>query len=94
MVDTPWALAVGADLATAGVVGPAMPESALTRDYLAAVQLRAAEDAGIAAAFIRVASLVDAPSALLAPGVVERVGHLESPHRSVASGVTGGQPVT
>jgi hypothetical protein len=73
MLDAPWTLAVGADMAVAGVEGPPMPRSSLSHEYLAALQRRAVEDAGVAAAFIRVASLVDEPSMLLRPEIVATV---------------------
>jgi 2-polyprenyl-6-methoxyphenol hydroxylase-like FAD-dependent oxidoreductase len=72
-LDAPWALAVGADLAVAGATGPALPTSPLTPEYLAQLQIAATEEAELAAAFVRVTSLVDPPSALLRPEVVDRV---------------------
>src|SRR6266568_2149512 len=73
MLDAPWTLAVGADLAVAGVEGPPMPRSSLSHEYLAALQRRAVEDADVAAAFIRVTSLVDEPSTLLRPEIAATV---------------------
>jgi hypothetical protein len=75
-VDAPWALAVGADLAFTGGVGPALPPSPLAGDYIPRLQAAAAADADLAAAFVRVTSLVDPPAALLRPDVVERVNRL------------------
>jgi 2-polyprenyl-6-methoxyphenol hydroxylase-like FAD-dependent oxidoreductase len=72
-VDAPWLLAVGADLAVAGVTGPVLPASPLCGEYLARLQRAAAEDAELAAAFVRVTSLVDPPTALLRPEVADRV---------------------
>ena len=80
MLDAPWTLAVGADLAVAGVEGPPMPRSSLSHEYLAALQRRAVEDADVAAAFIRVTSLVDEPSTL-------------SPTCATSSARSGRQPV-
>jgi 2-polyprenyl-6-methoxyphenol hydroxylase-like FAD-dependent oxidoreductase len=73
LLDAPWALAAGADLAQPGVTGPALPPSPLTGDYLARLQRAAADDAELATAFLRVTSLVDPPAALLADAVRERV---------------------
>jgi 2-polyprenyl-6-methoxyphenol hydroxylase-like FAD-dependent oxidoreductase len=73
LLDAPWALAAGADLAQPGVTGPDLPPSPLTGDYLARLQRAAADDADLATAFIRVTSLVDPPAALLAAPVRERV---------------------
>jgi 2-polyprenyl-6-methoxyphenol hydroxylase-like FAD-dependent oxidoreductase len=72
-LEAPWRMAVGADLAMPGVTGPVLPPSPLSGEYLGRLQLAAAEDATLAAAFIRVTSLVDAPPALLRPEIVERV---------------------
>jgi 2-polyprenyl-6-methoxyphenol hydroxylase-like FAD-dependent oxidoreductase len=73
LLDAPWALAAGADLALPGVTGPPLPPSPLTGDYLAALQHAAAQDAELAAAFIRVTALVDPPSALMSPAVRARL---------------------
>jgi hypothetical protein len=64
---------VGANLALPGVTGPALTDSPLTGEYVGRLQLAATEDATLAAAFIRVTSLIDPPTALLHPDIVERV---------------------
>lgn len=76
LLDAPWALAAGADLAQPGVTGPALPPSPLTGDYLGRLQRAAADDAELATAFIRVTALIDPPSALLAEPIRARLeGH-------------------
>jgi hypothetical protein len=72
-LEAPWRLAVGADLTLPEVTGPALPDSPLTPDYLRRLQLAATEDADIAAALVRVTSLVEPPPTLLRPELVERV---------------------
>ena len=72
-LEAPWRLAVGADLALPEVTGPALPASPLTPDYLRRLQLAATEDADIAAALVRVTSLVEPPPTLLRPELVDRV---------------------
>jgi 2-polyprenyl-6-methoxyphenol hydroxylase-like FAD-dependent oxidoreductase len=72
-LDAPWGIAVGADLATPGVVGTPLPPSPLTGDYVRRLQLAAVHDPELARAFLRVTSLVDPPTALLRPDVVQRV---------------------
>lgn len=72
-LEAPWRLAVGADLALPGVTGPALADSPLTGEYVGRLQLAGTEDATLAAAFIRVTSLIDPPTALLHPDIVERV---------------------
>ncbi len=84
-LESPWRLAVGADLALPGVSGPALPESPLTAEYLGRLQLAAAEDAVLAEALVRVTGLVDPPPALLRPAIVERV-------TSSLAGVAGPRP--
>jgi 2-polyprenyl-6-methoxyphenol hydroxylase-like FAD-dependent oxidoreductase len=73
ILEAPWRLAVGADLALPGVTGPALPDSPLTTEYLGRLQLAATEDATVAAALVRVTSLVELPQTLLRPEIIERV---------------------
>lgn len=60
LLDGPWALAVGADVAP--------PSEPMRR-----LQLAAVDDAELATAFIRVTALLDPPSALSAPWIAERL---------------------
>jgi 2-polyprenyl-6-methoxyphenol hydroxylase-like FAD-dependent oxidoreductase len=68
-----WGMSVGADMSVPGVTGPILPKSPLTAEYLRSLQLAAAEDSTLAAAFVRVTSLVDPPPALLHPSVMTAV---------------------
>jgi 2-polyprenyl-6-methoxyphenol hydroxylase-like FAD-dependent oxidoreductase len=72
-LEAPWNLAVGQDLAIPGVVGPPLPPSPLKPEYMAALRMLATEDPVVSAAFMRVNSLVDPPSALVHPSVAARV---------------------
>jgi 2-polyprenyl-6-methoxyphenol hydroxylase-like FAD-dependent oxidoreductase len=72
-LDAPWGIGVGADLATPGVLGTPLPPSPLTGDYVRQLQFAALRDPELARAFLRVNALVDPPTALLRPEVVERV---------------------
>jgi 2-polyprenyl-6-methoxyphenol hydroxylase-like FAD-dependent oxidoreductase len=72
-LDQPWFLAVGADLAIPGATGPALPPSPTTGEYLLQLQRAAAQDADVATSLVRVNALMDPPSALLAPEIVDRV---------------------
>jgi 2-polyprenyl-6-methoxyphenol hydroxylase-like FAD-dependent oxidoreductase len=72
-LDAPWGIAVGADLATPGVVGTPLPASPLTGDYVGRLQMAAVHDPELARAFLRVSALVDPPTTLLRPEVVARV---------------------
>jgi 2-polyprenyl-6-methoxyphenol hydroxylase-like FAD-dependent oxidoreductase len=85
--EAPWTLAVGADMAldaapraqptvAAGgqAAGPARPAAAPNPgEMIRRLQLAAVEDGDLAAAFIRVTSLVDPPRALGAPWIAERL---------------------
>jgi 2-polyprenyl-6-methoxyphenol hydroxylase-like FAD-dependent oxidoreductase len=66
--EAPWSLAVGADLALDGDAPADGPAAMIRR-----LQLAAVEDGELAAAFIRVTSLVDPPRALAAPWIAERL---------------------
>lgn len=72
-VDTPWALAVGNDLALPGVPGERPRALRFVNAYLARVMRAAPRDARVARAFLRVAHLVAPPASLFAPAVVARV---------------------
>jgi 2-polyprenyl-6-methoxyphenol hydroxylase-like FAD-dependent oxidoreductase len=72
-VDPPWQISAGGDLAFPEVTGRRTATIRLTNAYLPRVYAAASRDVELAAAFIRVASLVDRPEALLRPGIVFRV---------------------
>jgi 2-polyprenyl-6-methoxyphenol hydroxylase-like FAD-dependent oxidoreductase len=73
VVDVPWDIAVGGDLAFPGVQGRRTPKVRLINAYLARLHAAAAHDASLASAFLRVAGLVAPPQSLLHPGVAARV---------------------
>ena len=73
LVDVPWAMAAGGDLAFPGVQGHRTPKVRLVSGYLTRLQAAAGHDPHLASAFIRVAGLVTPPQSLLHPGVVLRV---------------------
>jgi hypothetical protein len=70
VVDVPWDIAVGGDLAFPGVQGRRTVKVRLVNAYLARLHAAAAHDAALASAFMRVAGLVAPPESLLRPGVV------------------------
>jgi 2-polyprenyl-6-methoxyphenol hydroxylase-like FAD-dependent oxidoreductase len=72
-VDPPWQISAGGDLAFPEVTGRRTASIRMINAYLPRVYAAAAHDVELAASFIRVASLVDRPEALLRPGVVFRV---------------------
>jgi 2-polyprenyl-6-methoxyphenol hydroxylase-like FAD-dependent oxidoreductase len=73
ILDAPWGLAASTDLATANGTRPAWPAWPLTGKYTASLQTAAADDPHLAAAYVRVAALVDPPTALLSPSIQQRV---------------------
>jgi hypothetical protein len=67
VVNVPWDIAVGGDLAFPGVQGRRTVKVRLVNAYLARLHAAAAHDARLAAAFLRVAGLVAPPETLLRP---------------------------
>jgi len=73
VIDAPWKVSAGADLALPGVEGRRTPVGRLMNRYVTRLHATAASDAGVAASFVRVAGLVDPPQRLLRPALVRRV---------------------
>jgi hypothetical protein len=73
VVDVPWDMSAGGDLAFPGVPGRRTPKIRLVNAYIARLHAGAAHDASLASAFIRVAGLVAPPQTLLRPQVAVRV---------------------
>jgi 2-polyprenyl-6-methoxyphenol hydroxylase-like FAD-dependent oxidoreductase len=72
-VDTPWDIAVGADLAFPGVPGNRTAKIRLVNAYVSRLHAAAAHDVTLGEAFVRVVGLLDRPAALLRPDRVLRV---------------------
>jgi 2-polyprenyl-6-methoxyphenol hydroxylase-like FAD-dependent oxidoreductase len=73
IIDIPWDMAAGGDLALPGVVGRRTMKTRILNAYLARV-LRAAEtDTTVALAFHRAVNLISRPTTLFAPGILRRV---------------------
>jgi len=100
VIDAPWELAVGADLALPGVKGRRSLKLRMASAYVNRLQIAAARDTTVAQAFVRVTGLVDRPEALLRPGIALRVmrthvqpsgsGEAERQPRRRAAGATSG----
>lgn len=73
IVDVPWDMATGADLAFPKVEGRRTVRTRMLGGYIDRLHAGAAHDAHLGRAFLRVAGLVDPPRTLLAPGVAARV---------------------
>ena len=72
-IATPWALAVGGDLALPQVQGKRPPGLSLINGFVAKVQRAAVDDPALAAAFLRVLHMLAGPTSLLAPGILWRL---------------------
>jgi 2-polyprenyl-6-methoxyphenol hydroxylase-like FAD-dependent oxidoreductase len=73
VVDGPWEMARGADLALPAVPGRRSWPQRLMAVYIAHLHAAAAHDERLATAFVRVSGMVDGPAALLHPRVALRV---------------------
>ncbi|WP_158883396.1 FAD-dependent oxidoreductase [Amycolatopsis anabasis] len=73
VVDAPWDISAGGDLAWPGVEGRRTAKVRLGNAYLRRLQAAATNEGRITGAFMRVAGLVDPPPALMRPGTVLRV---------------------
>ena len=73
VIDIPWQLAVGGDLAIASVPGPRPLAVRLVNAYVARVQRAAVHDPVVSLAFQRVAHLLATPPSLMAPRILWRV---------------------
>jgi flavin-dependent dehydrogenase len=72
-IDAPWELSSGADLAFPGVGGRRTIKSRLANAYVSRLHAAAANDDRLAAAFLRVAGLVERPETLMRPDVSVKV---------------------
>jgi 2-polyprenyl-6-methoxyphenol hydroxylase-like FAD-dependent oxidoreductase len=73
VVDTPWEMAVSADLAFPDVPGRRTAKIRMVNAYLPRLHAAASTDSSLARAFIRVTGMVDRPEGLLRPDRVLRV---------------------
>ncbi len=82
-IDSPWDIAVGADLAFPGVPGTRTGKIRLVNAYLPRLHAAAASDVTLGAAFLRVVGLLDRPEGLLRPDRVLRVWWANRRHPAV-----------
>jgi hypothetical protein len=73
VIDTPWQMAVGGDLALPMVPGPRPWPVRLVNAYIGRVFQAAADDPQVAAAFLQVMHLLRKPSSLMTPRMMWRV---------------------
>lgn len=79
VIDVPWQLAVGADLALPQVEAARSLTSRLVSRYMRRLQRAATRDPRISLAFLRVSNLLAPPTTLFAPWLVRRVWKLGGP---------------
>jgi 2-polyprenyl-6-methoxyphenol hydroxylase-like FAD-dependent oxidoreductase len=85
ILDPPWDMVVGGDLAIPTVEGPRSLQVRVLGRYMARLHAGASVDPDLAIAFARVLSLVDPPTTLLRPRIAARVlAHGRSPARAPA----------
>ncbi|GIE67574.1 FAD-binding monooxygenase [Actinoplanes palleronii] len=72
-LDGAWDMSAGGDLAFPDVTGRRTPQVRLGNAFMRRMQVAATRDRVVAAAFVRVAGLVDAPQAMMRPRVLSRV---------------------
>jgi len=73
LIDNPWEIAVGADLAFPGVPGRRTAKVRIVNAYVPRLHAAASTDSSLGRAFIRVMGMVDRPEGLLRPDRVLRV---------------------
>ncbi|RLK09661.1 2-polyprenyl-6-methoxyphenol hydroxylase-like FAD-dependent oxidoreductase [Micromonospora sp. M71_S20] len=71
-IDSPWDFAATADLGYAGVKGDRTPKVRMINAYVARLQRAAVHDPSLTEALMRVAGLIDEPTALLRPDRILR----------------------
>lgn len=72
VVDPPWEISAGGDLAFPRVDGKRTMKVRMANAYLARLLTAATYDAGLGAAFLRVAGLVDSPQSIMRPALALR----------------------
>lgn len=73
VVDVPWDIAVGADLANPEIQGERTGKTRFLNAYVAKIQVASARSAPVGRRFLQVANLMKAPPSLFSPGIVARV---------------------
>lgn len=91
VIDVPWSIAAGGDLAFPEVEGHRSMQTRLVNHYIGRVLTAAERDADVGRAFVRVSGLVDPPGSLLRPRVLTRVLR-QSGRRSAPAAPPPGDP--
>lgn len=86
VIDVPWQIATGADLAFPGVPGRRTAMVRLVNAYLPRLHAAAATDASLSEAFVRVTGLLDRPESLFRPDRALRVWRAAARNRPAPLG--------
>ena len=73
ILDSPWSIAAGSDLAYPEVEGKRIPAMRLVGNYLRRLMLASRQDLVLNVAFQRVTNLIEPPASLFRPNIVLRV---------------------
>ncbi|MFE5565905.1 MULTISPECIES: FAD-dependent oxidoreductase [Amycolatopsis] len=73
IVDVPWEISAGGDLDFPGVEGKRTPKVRVGNSFIARVQYAATKNPEVTDAYLRIAGLMDPPTALMRPGMVAKV---------------------
>lgn len=85
VIEVPWQISAGGDLAFPEVEGPRPPEVQMMNAYMALLQSAATRDGKVTRTFMRVAGLVDPPTELMSPDTIYRVLKNGTPPRPGAA---------
>ncbi|WP_243436356.1 NAD(P)/FAD-dependent oxidoreductase [Streptomyces sp. FH025] len=88
VLDAPWELSAGGDLAFPGVPGRRPLKVRVANAYMGRFQAAAVHDPALTAAFLRVTGLIDPPTTLMRPAVLARV--LRAPRTPMSSSPAAG----
>ncbi|MEU8122597.1 FAD-dependent oxidoreductase [Spirillospora sp. NPDC049024] len=86
VIEAPWQISAGGDLAFPEVEGPRPPELQMANAYMALLQSAATKDGQVTRAFMRVAGLVDPADALMSPEMIYRVLKSGTPPQPTPAG--------
>ena len=73
VIDVPWEISAGGDLDFPEVEGPRTAKVRMGNAYISRTQYAATKDAAVTDQYMRVAGLMDPPTALMRPAIMARV---------------------
>lgn len=94
VIDVPWSIAAGGDLAFPEVEGHRSTQTRLVNRYIGHILGAAERNAEIGRAFVRVSGLVDPPSSLLRPRMLSQVLRTSRRRPAPTASVPGGATIS